>query len=121
MSDFEQFDIGGWLRDGLLQRLKPRDRAQQRKRRVGGFTAATLALSLTAAIAGADYSVPAYASQVQVHWGARHPSAETVAEPLDPAILNGSPEAYWSAVSGRIAAWRDVEEPAATDEIPPFL
>lgn len=118
MSEFQQFNICGWLCDGMIERFKGRQRTFSSRRRQGAPTAAVVALSLIAAVGAVGYATPA-ASQVQATWGNTHWLAD--AEPEELALI-GSPETYWPALTRSIASWSGVAEPAADlEEIPPFL
>lgn len=117
MSEFEDFDIGQWLRKGLFVNAVTRVRSFTRKRR-SGTTSACIAFSLIAAVSTLAYSASASASQVQKLWADSRLANTGV--PPDLALVPGRPEVFWSALTSKIATWQDVEESQAVD-VPPLL
>jgi hypothetical protein len=119
MSEFEDFDIRRWLRDGLLQHIPTRERLFERTRR-SGLTRASIVLSLVASVGALQYATPSCASQVQSQWPGFASTLSQRAAPPDLSLVPGRPEQYWSELTKTISRWGNVEESEPVD-VPPLL
>jgi hypothetical protein len=116
MNNFETFDIGAWVVDGLTRHVNASPAGRKRKNKRPTVTV-SLRVAAVAASAFLTIATPWLSMQAQT------PFAETIAslQALRSAdVIIGSPVNYWSRVDAEMRTWKRINSPKISD-IPPFV
>jgi hypothetical protein len=114
MKDFEAFDIGSWVREGLTEHVKVLLSSRRRKH----LEPVSVPVQLVAAASIAVFTMAAPWLSAQ----AQSPLTAIVA-PADcrsADIIQGPPEWFWSRMANQMQSWVPTFEPAEV-EIAPFV
>jgi hypothetical protein len=115
MKDFEAFDIGSWVREGLTEHVKVLLSSRRRKH----LNSASVPIQLVAAASIAVYTMttPWLSAQSQ------SPLTAVVAHAdfRSADIIPGPPEWFWSRMAGEMKGWKPVVADVVDVEIAPFV